>query len=452
MNKLFVSLLITVLIGACQSYEDVGKARRIQAQENYKNGKDIVVGIVWPRTHSGHFLEGVELAVNEINSCGGVKSSCCQCQQAKNDCERCQKEQTKCEGCQQLKSACESCQHHPSGRKLKTLIYDEDSPQFSPRIRNAPQRFANQLAVEISKNLDVVAVIGHPPSAEAIPASVVYQYYRVLFLAPASTNLALTNPAFPLVFRLIPNNQYMAEQLVGYCALYKHYKNIVVLNVRSIYGEELADSFNESAGRIGLNIVHRGSFFADVESFHASVIAPFKEKQFDAIFIAAGEKEGYRLTQQILQMGISQPIIGGDALYSEKFVDLAGKADVTVPVIFKETSNFAQHFIEQYRKTFKQEPDHWAAQGYDSIQLLAHAIEGTDSSFPYGLATFLRYMPMWIGATGIHAFEEDGEIEGKQFSFKELDRSGKWVTIPGAQIPYLLHKLEQRHHSTTQQE
>lgn len=452
MNKLIVSLLLTLFIGACQqSYQDIAKARRQRAKEAHRTGGDIVIGVVWPRGHSGHFLEGIDLAVNEINRCGGVKSNCCQCQQAKSYCQACQQHDIDCETkCQALSSACQDCQQHPYGRKIRIIQRDEEPPVFSPRIRNAPQRFANQVAVELAKNLDVIAVIGHPPSAEAIPASIVYQYYRVLFLAPASTNLALTNPGFPLVFRLIPNNQHMAEQLAGYCALYKHYHNIVILNVRTAYGEELADSFNDSAARMGINVVHRGSFFADMESFDR-VVAGFKEKQFDAVFIAAGDKEGYRLIQQMVTMGMTQPIIGGDALYSEKFTHFAGKISVTVPVVYKETFNFAKPFIAKYREVFKQDPDHWAAQGYDSIKLLAYIIEQSDSSVPPVLATTLRYLSMWIGVTGVHAFEEDGEIQGKQFSFKELENSGQWVTIPGAHIPYLLHNLEQRHHLNQQE-
>jgi branched-chain amino acid transport system substrate-binding protein len=221
---------------------------------------------------------------------------------------------------------------------------------------------------------------------------------------------------------------------------------MVLLNVRTEYGEELVNSFAESASQLGIKIVHNSSFFADTTNFRDNIIATFKMKEFDAIFLAAGSKDGSELIKQSREMGVTQPFIGGDALYSEKLANVAGKEaaeGTVVPTVYKPTFNIAQPFIQKYKEKYQETPEIWSAQGYDSIKLLAHAIERSNSLVPSTLATTLRYMSPWVGVTGVHAFDRYGEIEGKQYSFSIL-HNGKFEAMPDAHLPYLFYKLERR--------
>jgi branched-chain amino acid transport system substrate-binding protein len=453
----YSSLFILVLLSACsKTYDDYVQQREKRAKEIQQTKKDIVIGVAWPKDHSGYFIEGVNLAAEEINEAGGVKLSnrCEICIQARAEKNNCEIQKANCDKYEKFRQLCDTCKRQQisngrewSGVKLALLLEEKAYlKQPNPKIRNASQALANKIARQFANNLDVIAVIGHPPSAEAVPASITYKNYGILFLAPASTNAQLTRPSFNLIFRTIPNNQLMAEQLAGFCALYKHYKKMVLLNVRTDYGEELINSFAESASQFGIQIVHSGSFFAGTTNFRDNIIATFKMKEFDAIFLAAGSKEGSDLIKQSRDMGITQPFIGGDALYSEKLANVAGKEaaeGTVVPTVYKPTFNIAQPFIKKFKEKYKKEPEIWSAQGYDSIKLLAHAIELADSAVPSTLATTLRYMPLWVGVTGVHAFDQYGEIESKQFSFSIL-HNGKFEAMPDAHLPHLFYKLEKR--------
>jgi branched-chain amino acid transport system substrate-binding protein len=453
----YSSLFIVVLLSACnETYDEYIQQREERAKETQQAKKDIVIGVAWPKDHSGYFMEGVNLAVEELNEAGGIKMSnrCEVCIQARSEKNNCEVQKVNCDKYEKFRQLCDTCkrQQISSGREwsgVKVTFLSGEKAYLkppNPNIRNASQALANEIARQFANNLDIIAVIGHPPSAEAVPASVTYKSYGILFIAPASTNAQLTRPSFNLTFRTIPNNQQMADQLAGFCALNKHYKRMVLLNVRTEYGEELVNSFAESASQLGIQIVHNGSFFAGTTNFRDNIIATFKMKEFDAIFLAAGSKDGSELIKQSRDIGVTQPFIGGDALYSEKLANVAGKEaaeGTVVPTVYKPTFNIAQPFIQRYKEKYKEEPEIWSAQGYDSIKLLAHAIERADSIVPSTLATTLRYMPPWVGVTGVHAFDRYGEIEGKQFSFSIL-HNGKFEAMPDAHLPYLFYKLEKR--------
>lgn len=453
----YIGLFIILFAGACSpSYEELSKQRQELAVQAQQDKEEIVIGVAWPEDRSGYFIQGAKLAQKEINQAGGVKvtNRCGICQNVSRECGRCQTQGVNCDLCQSLEDRCGDCKRLQvssgrgwSRRPVELLIPQEayrNQPNSS--IRNASQLLAHNISHYFADRQDVIAVVGHPPSAEAIPASVTYQQYGILFLAPASTVSLLTHPGFGYVFRLIPDNKQMAEQLAGFCAFYQNYKRMVILNIRTLYGEELADSFVESAAKLGIKIVHTSSFFPTTTNFK-DILATFKDKQFDAIFLATLADSGGELIKQAREMGVSQPFVGGDALYSDKLSVIAGREiaeGIVVPVIYRDTFGRTQTFINAFKTEYGFKPDQWGAQGYDSIKLLAYAVELSDSAVPSMLATTLRYMRPWIGATGVHAFDQYGEMRGKQFSFSRL-HDGKFELIPDAHLPYLYHKIEKSH-------
>ncbi len=448
-------------LAGCENYTEEIRSREQRAVAAHQAKEPIFIGVAWPADRTDRFIDGLQLAVDEINENGGVKASnrCLVCQEKQVPCGRCQKQGLYCEVCDELSAQCNHCkreQLHQGtlwGRRELKILLEQEAYMTEPdsRRRNFYQQLAYKVADRFIKNKDVIAVIGHPPSAEAVPASVIYQYHGLVFLAPASTNSMLTHPGFDTTFRTIPNNEQMADQLAGYCALNGKFKKMVLLNVRTTYGEELVDSFAKSAAQLGIDIVHRSSFFANTGDFR-KIIATFKDKEFDALFLAVSAKPtGALLIKQLREVDITQPIVGGDALYSEALLALSGNhaLGVVAPSLYKPYLNTAKPFIEKYKQRYGgREPDGWAAQGYDSIKLLVHIIEKADSTRPSVLANSLRYTSLWMGATGAHSFQDNGEIIGKQYSLNVLRNTGIFEVMPEAHLPYLFHKLAQEGHNT----
>ncbi len=413
--RILVSFLILNL-GACtQPYQASVNQRIEQAERAQEKKTDIVVGVVWPYKVQPGFVNGVNLAVQEVNETDfdgdGVKGVL--------------------------------------NRRVKTITVDEFSAQpgyFSRKQRNLDQRLALHIAQTFTSNSNVVAVVGHALPTEAIAAGLSYQNHGVLFLSPSSTNLLLTQPGFKLIFRLIPPNQEQAAQIAGYCALTKNYKNMVILYERTAYGEELADSFHETAAALGVHIAHRQSFFPYQHDFK-SIIADFQGKKFDAVFLAMSEDEtAVELMKQMRKMlNIPFDIVGSHFMNLPSIGEGAGNAaeGFVVPAVFNTSFNLADHFVRKYKLVYGTEPDAWAAQGYDSIKLLARGMNEAGNAVPSSVASSLRYMRTWLGVTGVHSFEENGEIRGKKYFFRRWEK-GQFHALEGAHIPYSFHSLAHR--------
>jgi branched-chain amino acid transport system substrate-binding protein len=151
------------------------------------------------------------------------------------------------------------------------------------------------------------------------------------------------------------------------------------------------------------------------------------------------------MIKQLREMDINVPIIGADTLNSrpfEKAAGLAGENTIT-PTIYDidAQTNINQEFSTQYQQVYNIKPDYNAAQGYDSVMLLAHAIEQTQSTLPKSLSATLHYIPYWIGVTGVHAFDSVGNIFGKKYFFQVL-KNNQWHMLPAINIPYLLDSFE----------
>ncbi|HHC73515.1 MAG TPA: hypothetical protein ENK78_00380, partial [Thiothrix sp.] len=293
--------------------------------------------------------------------------------------------------------------------------------------------------IRLTANPKVVAAIGHGRSSIAVPASALYERSQLVLMSSFSTLKGLTGHGFKYIFRMSPNAQVMADQLSS-VAKTLNYQNIIILHARADVYRELAFLFEDAAVSSEINIVKRASFFEKADDYR-NIISQFSDKPFDAVFIAAPTNASALMSKQLREMGINQPILGGDALNSNNYYTLAKQAanNTIVPSLYDDlsTNKVVEDFIKQYKRKYKEAPNHVAAQAYDSVMLLANAIEQANSTLPSSLASTLHYMPAWVGATGLHAFSPEGEVQGKKYLFK-VWKNGKKETLPSIHIPYLV--------------
>jgi branched-chain amino acid transport system substrate-binding protein len=85
-------------------------------------------------------------------------------------------------------------------------------------------------------------------------------------------------------------------------------------------------------------------------------------------------------------------------------------------------------FVARYRHRFGEDPEPYAAQGYDALRILAKAIGTTGSTNGLDLAYAIRYMDPWEGANGSYKFDSTGELDDKDLYLK-MFRGGKPVVI-----------------------
>lgn len=378
------SVCLLVLLAACGQSEHGERARALKAS---RERGDIVIGVPgpwnWLQVDKSLYWEGIEMAFQEVNDAGGVL-----------------------------------------GRKLRFIKEDDQGTVSRGRI--VAQKFAD--------NPDVVAVIGHFSSIVSLPTSLIYEHYGILMLSPASTSPELTSRrGLKYIFRNIPTDEEVAKQLAELLNR-KGYDRIVTYYINDDYGRGLANAFEIHSSEIGCIIVDRLSYdsIARPKYFRRSLESWKRNFSFDAILLAGVMPQAAEFIVTARQMGITTPIVGGDGLDSPQLLEIGGHwvegAIMTTYYHHDVPSPIAQEFNKAFSKLYGKLPDSWAAQGYDAVKLLAHAIQKAGTTAPRKVAQALRSTQGWVGVTGEHTFNAQGDVVGKRIILQVV-RDGKFKIL-----------------------
>lgn len=368
---LFIALLMFKIIYSHLSTYEYSLQKRTEIA--LQNNKDIHVAIVWDKNDRS-FIEGVTQAVEEINQRGII-----------------------------LKS---------NNKTVKARFvlheYDDSTEQSSLRTRSS-----------IVADHKIVAVLGHSTSASAIPASISYEYNGVLFISVVATMQVLTNHNFKYTFSTIPSENFFADELVRFIQKKKWYK-LLILHARNPYGLGFYETFVSRRGP-PIQIVNVKSFFTEQQDYKELIYTVMKD-DFDAVILAAAEENAAKMINQLRDMGMEKPILGGDGLDNLKIWDWSGHtANHMYVASVLEGQN---HFDENINPAFSN--NYVIYQGYEAAHILADAIEKTGTTEPIAVASTLKYS--YSNGYGGYIFDTNGLITNKKLYIKEF-RDGKFLRI-----------------------
>ncbi|MEG6523051.1 ABC transporter substrate-binding protein [Desulfotomaculum sp. 1211_IL3151] len=342
---------------------------------------EIVFGIAGPKQliDTTDFMEGINLALEEVNAQGGA-----------------------------------------AGRQLKVELGDDESTFI----------IGSTVAQSFANDPRVMAIIGHWHTHITLPASTIYENAGVVMLSPVVSNTELCQRDYQYVFQNIPSDAQIGKQMALY-ADQRRYKNIVIYYSNTPYGLGLANAFEDVAREKGIRIVDRINGFIDSNEFKRSM-DKWEALDYDAVFVAGSMPDGGLFIQELKKHRRDIPILGGDGLDFDFIETLGQDAEgVVLATIFNPTDpkSSVQDFIKKFEQKYHKKPDVWAIQGYDSIQLLAYAINKADSPLPADIAATLRATKDWQSVGDSIGFNEDGTITDKAV-FKKAVRNGQFDYLP----------------------
>ncbi|HBQ86755.1 MAG TPA: hypothetical protein DD811_09795 [Syntrophomonas sp.] len=365
----FLCLVALFMLAGCASNDLAG-----QREKSAGKGSDILIGVPVPlefAKENTNFLKGLELAQEDINAEG------------------------------------------INGKKIKLQIAD-DGGNFKTAV---------DIAQEFSENTRMMAVIGHWFSDICLPVSTIYEEAGMLTVVPTVSNPELTENGYKYIFQNISSDKMIARTMCAY-AKSKGYKNIVICYEESSYGENLANAIEQEAQAKGLKIVDRCSGLVTEEQFKKSH-DKWSALEFDAVLLALVMPEGANFISELRNMNQEAGIISADGLDVDNFIEVLGpKAEgVVLTTTYSPYNKSPQlkQFIKKYQDKYNQQPDVWAIQGYESLQLLEHAIRETDSCSPKVLANYLHKMKPFNTLSGDITFNQYGEIEGRNIYTKVVE-------------------------------
>jgi branched-chain amino acid transport system substrate-binding protein len=265
---------------------------------------------------------------------------------------------------------------------------------------------ANQLA---AKGVKMVA--GHFCSGSSIPASKVYGEEGILQISPASTNPAYTDNGGWNTFRTCGRDDEQGKVAGDYLA--KHFKNekVAILNDNSAYGKGLADetkkAFTAEGGKVAFETAYTPG-----EKDYSSLVSRMKQAGITVIYVGGYHTESGLIIRQAKEQGMKATLVGGDALVTNEFWQIAGDAGngtmMTFPADPRLRKTAADVVAEFKAKNI--DPEGYVLYTYAAVQIWAEAANKAKTADPKKVAAELKSGGPWQSVLGSLSFDKKGDV------------------------------------------
>ena len=330
------------------------------------------------------------------------------------------------------------------GRKLEVLAYDDQNSK----------QIARKKAIEIARDSNVLAVIGHYYSSTSVEGGKIYKQYGIPSITASATAPGVTAGS-EWSFRVVPDTNLQGKFAAIYTNEILKQNSVYIVYERDAYGSALHRSFRRTAHDLGLqiqNVWGVDSETDDVDNILRKIVLDLQDDSNPgALFVALQDHEAAMIVRLIRDEGMDLTIIGGDAIGSEsfprKFKDIpSAKGGIehytdgiyASTFFIRDIGNFnAQQFNHAFKRRFGRESDDLAATSYDAAAI---AVEAIKRAKPGGdlaqirerirrqLTAFNNIETAYKGVTGRIYFDEHGNAM-KPFPFG-VYLQGKLISAP----------------------
>jgi len=306
-----------------------------------------------------------------------------------------------------------------SGIPVRLLVRDDDFDWEKGK----------RIAVEFSGIPEMSAVLGYYDDIAAIKASPMFEASKLLQVVVGANSTSMTIRGFNYIVRTTLSSEKIARSLAK-MSVARGYKRYALLWEQDAYGEDLAYEYHIRMDELNEEVLYRWSYARERADFRLAV-NELKGIDADVIFFAGLEPWAGDFLREARAVGVKADIIGafsdtpemrkraGPGLEGSMYFDMYSASSA---------SPESQAFVRKFRARYGRDPDTWAAQGYDSLMLIAKAVQFTGSANPLDLSYAIRFMDRWEGANGSYKFDGTGELDDKPI-FLNMYRNGTPVTI-----------------------
>lgn len=305
-------------------------------------------------------LRGAEIAIDEINSAGGV-----------------------------------------NGVSLE-LIADDDKGQSAEAMAIAKRRYG-----------DVMATTNGPSGTICLSLMPLADEGRVAFFTPGIATQAVTTQGYNNVFRMHINDKQAAKIMTTYLVEKKGLERIAIIHNLNDFGTGGKNVVEETLKGFSMTPATVESYKEGDVDFTAQIM---KAKQADAqaVVIWGGGGEPALIAKQIRSLGLSEiQIAGGGGLDSVSVYSAAAgdAADHTLFVGWEltEGNERAKAFEDKYREKYKAEPEQLSYQNYDYVYLCAEALKISGGDRDKFIDAIREVSKSYEGFYGKYSFDENGD-------------------------------------------
>lgn len=282
-----------------------------------------------------------------------------------------------------------------NGRKIDVVIEDD---------RGSPE-LAATLASKLIDRDRVVALIAGGASGNSLAAAPKAQSAEIPMISPSSTNPAVTQVG-NYIFRACFSDAFQGEVMAKFAAQRLQAKKAaIMLDFNSPYSRDLTEFFELSFAKLGGQVVSKQSYTQGDPDYKGQ-LSSIKSAEPDVIYLPGYYGEIAVIAKQARQMGMTQPLLGGDGWDAPELWSLGGDAlngsYISNHYSVEDPSPAIQMFVADYKLHYGNLiPDAHAALAYDAMRFLADAIQRAGTTNGPKLRDAVAATKNFPGVTGI---------------------------------------------------
>jgi len=233
--------------------------------------------------------------------------------------------------------------------------------------------------IHLAYNEKVWAIIGGIDGANSHIGIRVALKVELPWVNTGDTDPTFTETKIPWVFRVISDDRQMCYLLADYAYQKLGLKRVAGLRIGSRYGRVNIDEFRDGSRRLGHPLVTELQYKVGDTDF-TTQLERIKSLDVDGVVTYGDARESGLILRQMREMGMTtQVFLASDRIVTDEFLKIVG--DNPGPVIagypYDPTRDDPklEEFRKAFRKRFNEEPEQYAAHGYDGACILIEAIE-----------------------------------------------------------------------------
>lgn len=237
----------------------------------------------------------------------------------------------------------------------------------------------------------------------------------------------------PWVFRCMSDDRQMGYLLVDYLYRKLHFERVGIIRSSNRYGRFGVREIRDGSRRLERPVVLEMAYELGRADFSLQ-LERLRQAGAEAVVHWGDAGDGARILNQMRAMGMQQPYFACDRCVSDEFVEIAGKNAEGVVCTYPWNPERQDQRLEAFRKAFRErfgeEPETYAAHGYDGMNMLIWSIQVAGLNRAK-IRDVLAYRPeSWPAVTGdivLSACHDDvGEVylaryEGGRWNYFSRD-------------------------------
>jgi branched-chain amino acid transport system substrate-binding protein len=250
-------------------------------------------------------------------------------------------------------------------------------------------------------------------------------------ITPASTNPKVTDRDLDTIFRTCGRDDQQGVVAAEFIYNKLKAKRVAVIHDKDTYGKGLADAMKAHLKSLGSKPVLYEGLTRGEKDFNA-LVTKLKQVKADVVYFGGLHTEAGPLVRQCREQGLTVPFISGDGIVADDFITSVGGKKMLNNVYMtfgRDPRNLpaGKKVVDSFRAKGI-EPEGYTLYSYASLQILANAMNTTQSLDGEEVADFLKNNTINT-VMGPKAWDDKGDLEESDYVIYQWQPNGTYIEI-----------------------